>query len=112
MLKVSENKLKELIEKGKCIDGKPILTFAHTDWCSECRMIKPIIESIEAEYASKLLVVDIDADTVSDDYIRDYGVDELPTINVIDAGRIFDPCTDKHSIAGISNYIEECLKDD
>ncbi|MBP5469416.1 MAG: thioredoxin family protein [Candidatus Riflebacteria bacterium] len=104
MIKVSENKLKELVYKGK-----PVLTFAHTDWCSECRRLKPVIEAVEAQFASKVVVADIDADSVSDNYIRDFGVDELPTLNIVTEDRIFDPCVDKYDLAGISAYIEKCL---
>ena len=104
MLKVSENKLKELINKGK-----PVLTFTHTDWCSECRMVKPVIEAIEAHFADKIVVADIDADTVSDNYIRDFGVEELPTINVVTKDRLFDPYKGNNTLEDLSNYIEKCL---
>lgn len=104
MYKYTEQALKELID-----EGKPILVVAHTGWCSSCRRVIPFIEQIEVNYKNKVTFVDIDADLVSDKYIQEFGVDELPAINMVVNGIICPPCKTLDTPEAISAYINESL---
>jgi thioredoxin 1 len=42
--------------------GKPTLADFGAEWCGPCRMMKPILEQLEKDYAGKLNVVLVDAD--------------------------------------------------
>lgn len=105
MIKYTEKALKELIKSGKTA-----LVVTHTDWCSKCRRVLPFITVLESNYKNKVEFVDIDGDLVSDGFIRDFGVQELPTVNFVKDGVIYDPCTDLDTPEAISAYIQEGLK--
>jgi len=104
MYKYTEQALKELIEKME-----PVLVVAHTDWCSSCRRIVPFVQQLEANYKNKVTFVDIDADLVSDKYIQEFGVDELPAINMVVNGIICPPCKTLDTPEDINKYIMENL---
>lgn len=104
MISCTEKGLQSLIN-----EGKPVVVIAHTDWCCECRRVLPMLKEIEPTYNNKVVFADIDADNLSDDYIKKYGVEVLPTINFVTKDRVHSPCTDLNSKDSIIKYIDACL---
>ena len=103
MISCTEKGLQSLIN-----EGKPVVVIAHTDWCCECRRVLPLLKEIETAY-NNVVFADIDADNLSDDYIKKYRVEVLPTINFVTKERVHSPCNDLNSKEAIIKYINDCL---
>ena len=74
-------------------------------WCSTCRRVKPILETVCAKYNIAPRMYDINDDD-ADDVVSKYGVRSVPTIIVINGqmiDRIVGACTQRE--------IEDAIKD-
>lgn len=50
---------------GKAMQmGQVVLLYFTAKWCGPCKKIKPVVQQLQSEYASKLAVFAIDIDTV------------------------------------------------
>lgn len=58
-------------------------------WCAPCRMMAPVIEAVAQEYAPRLRVMQLDADTNPATMTR-FGVRGLPTMLVFRDGDLVD----------------------
>jgi len=58
--------------------GLVLVDFTAT-WCGPCRIVRPILEQLEKEYAGRLRIVAVDADENPRTVAR-YGVRSMPTI--------------------------------
>lgn len=58
-------------------------------WCTACRMLAPVIESVARDYAAELRVLQIDADENPRTAAR-YGVRGLPTTLLFRDGQFVD----------------------
>jgi len=73
----SQQLAKQIIESEK-----PVLIDFFADWCGPCHQLKPIIASLEKEYADKILFLRIDTDQHRQiaQYFR---VQALPTVSFV-----------------------------
>lgn len=65
----------------------PVLVDVYAEWCSPCRMLKPILEKLSSEYGNKAKFVILDGDTESQ-LITDYEVRALPTLLIFNSGKL------------------------
>ncbi|MET8144792.1 thioredoxin [Sphaerisporangium sp. NPDC005288] len=66
---------------------KPVLVDFWAEWCAPCRQVAPVLQEIAAEHADKLTIVKINIDE-NPATPRDYGVLQIPTLNVYKGGEV------------------------
>lgn len=59
------------------------------EWCGPCRMMEPTIEALASEYAGRIKVATVDADTNLQVVTR-YNVRSLPTFLFFKGGQVVD----------------------
>jgi putative thioredoxin len=67
----------------------PVVADFWAGWCAPCRMLKPVLEKLAAEYGGKFFLARIDTDAEQDVAAR-YGVRSLPTVKIFRDGKAVD----------------------
>ena len=65
---------------------KPLLLDFYAEWCGPCRMLSPVIDKI-AEERDDIIVAKINVDE-NPQLASEFGVISIPTLVVLDGGRV------------------------
>ena len=71
---------------------KPTLMFFTSDWCANCKRMKPIVTEIKQSYADKVNTVEVDVAKEPDTAAK-YDVLGIPTVVVVDDGKVLERFT-------------------
>lgn len=82
MEQINKEKFDELL-KG----DKPVVCDFFANWCGPCRMLAPVMEAMEKEYAEKAVFVKIDIDENPELSVR-YGIMSIPYVAVFKNGAL------------------------
>lgn len=68
---------------------RPVLIDFWADWCSPCKMLMPILETLVREYAGQVLLAKVDCDRLQP-IAQQFGVRSLPTVILMKDGQPVD----------------------
>ena len=79
---LNDDKFQEAISSGK-----PVLVDVYTQWCPPCKVLSPILENLEKEYAGKVdfYKIDLDQNPVVG---NTFGIDKIPTVMLFNNGEV------------------------
>jgi thioredoxin 1 len=64
----------------------PVILDFGAEWCSPCKRLAPILETLAAEWSDKAVFYTIDADT-NNDLVSQFRVMSLPTLVLVKNGK-------------------------
>lgn len=65
----------------------PVLVDFWADWCAPCKMVMPVLEGLEPEYAGRVTFVKLNSEQVGT-IARQYHVRSLPTVLIFKDGAV------------------------
>ncbi len=86
----------------------PVLVDFGADWCPPCRAMHPALEKIAADYAGRAKVVQVDVDGASG-LASQYGVRSIPTLLVIQDGKVVDQAIGLQSESQLSTMLDRVI---
>ncbi len=78
------------------------------EWCAPCRMMAPAVEAVARDYAPRLRMLQLVADTNPATMAR-FGVRGLPTMLVFRDGEVVDRIVGAHPLPKLRERIERLL---
>lgn len=79
-------------------------------WCGPCKIMHPIIEEIEKEYAGKVKVVKINVDEpASQTMVEKYQVGAMPTYIIEHKGQVVNQFVGSQSKTTLTNNLNQLL---
>ena len=80
----------------------------YADWCGPCRMVLPIIDSLDEEFAGKANICKVDVDT-NGDLATKYNIKGVPTVLIMKDGEIVDTLVGVNSKATYTEKLNNLL---
>ena len=77
ILHLEKENFKDLVK-----NEKKVLVDFYAEWCGPCKMLAPVLESVE----SKVKVIKVNTDEF-DELSREYGVMSIPTLVLLEDGK-------------------------
>ena len=86
----------------------PVLVDFWAEWCAPCRILKPILERLAAEYGGRFILAKLDSDRNQEIAAR-YGVRGIPNVKAFVNGEMVDEFTGALPEAQIRAFIDGLL---
>lgn len=84
---VSVQNFKQIVVDGS--HKNPVVVDFWAPWCGPCKMLKPILEKLAAEYQGKFILAKINSDE-NQEIAAQFGVRGIPSVKAIRDGKIID----------------------
>src|SRR5574342_163725 len=85
----------------------PVLVDVWADWCMPCRMVAPAVEAVAKDYAGKVKVGKMDAD--SNATPSQLGIRGIPTLLVFRGGQVVDRIVGAVPQHVIASHLDQAL---
>jgi thioredoxin 1 len=85
----------------------PVLVDVWADWCMPCRMVAPAVEAVAKDYAGKVKVGKMDAD--SNATPSQLGIRGIPTLLVFCGGKVVDRIVGAVPQQVIASHLDKAL---
>ena len=85
MLKLTKSNFDETINK----QDKPVLVDFWAEWCGPCRMLTPIMESLNTEYADDAIIAKVNVDEEME-LAQKFGIMSIPNVILFHKGQVVD----------------------
>jgi thioredoxin 2 len=86
----------------------PVVVDLWAAWCAPCRMVSPALEQVARELAGRVKLVKVDVDAAPE-LSRRFEVQAVPTLLVMDGGRVIARQAGAASAAALRNWVEKSL---
>jgi thioredoxin 2 len=86
----------------------PVVVDLWAAWCAPCRMVSPALEQVARELAGRVKLVKVDVDAAPE-LSRRFEVQAVPTLLVMDGGRVIARQAGAASAAAVRNWVEKSL---
>ena len=68
---------------------KPVLVDFWAEWCGPCRMLTPIMESLNTEYADDAIIAKVNVDEEME-LAQKFGIMSIPNVILFHKGQVVD----------------------
>lgn len=86
----------------------PVVVDFWAEWCQPCRVLKPILEKLAAEYGGRFILAKVDADANPEITAR-YGVRGIPAVKAFIGGQMVNEFTGAQPEAQVREFIDSLL---
>jgi len=87
---------------------QPVLVDFWAEWCGPCKVLKPLLEKLAAEYQGKFLLAKVNSDK-NQAVAQEFGVRSIPTVKAIVAGEVVDEFAGALPEAQVRAFIDRLL---
>lgn len=86
----------------------PVLVDFHAVWCGPCRALAPSLDALADEAGDRLAVIKVDIDQAPA-AAHAFGVRSVPTLVLLDEGRIRDVRVGLQSLAQLRHWVDSLV---